>query len=222
MKTASLLFSLRAFAGLAVAGAALLSAGGASAQTPFYSFNVNNLTSSNGDPVYSVYDAVTFSSVQINEVFADSYAQSIGLPSVQTTDLMQSSTQVFTTAGGVYSDPVHGALTSATLTGTMTFPGFSPANTLMLTIQPSVDPNSQYQQSVFTPFTASLFGAAPSGIAIGTFSLLNTSTGQGTQVNIDALPVPAAVPEASTTVSLGLLLAFGFGALAVSRRRAAR
>ena len=219
MKSAQ--FSFRAFLGLAVAGAALLSAGSASAQTasPFYSFNVNNLTSSNGDPVYSVYDSVTFSGVQVNEVFADSYAQSILLGSVQTTDMAQSSAQVFTTPNGNYTDPIHGALTSATVTGTMTFPGFSPTNTLSLTIQPTADPNSQYQQSVFTPFTAFLFGSASPGVAIGTFSLLNLSTGQGTQVNINAAPVPAAVPEASTTVSLGLLLALGLGTFAVARRR---
>ncbi len=217
------LFS-RALIGLAAAGAALLTAGSASAQTSssFYSFNVNNMTSSNGDPVYSVYDPVTFSGVQVNEAFADGFTQSIGLPNVETTDSKSSSAQVFTFGSGGYTDPVHGTLNSAILTGSLIFPGFNPTNTLSLTIQPTTDPNSQYQQSVFTPFSASLFGPAPTGIAVGTFSLQNLGTGLGTQVNIDALPVPAAVPEASTTISLGLLLVLGLGALAVARRRAAR
>ena len=213
------------------AGAALLSAAGASAQTatPFYAFVVNNYTSSGGT-AFPVQDSVNFASTKVNEVFADGFTQSLSLQdaygdptgTVTAQDSVPSSLQTFATLpNGGYADPNHGLLTSATLTGTMVFPGFVPTSTLSLTVQTDAAGDTA-QQNVFTPFSASLFGPAASGVAIGTFSLLNLGSGQGTQVVIDAAPVPAAVPEASTTVSLGLLLALGLGALAVTHRRAAR
>lgn len=214
------------FAGLAVAGAALLSAGAASAQTvtPFYAFVVNNYTSSSGT-AFPVQDSVNFDSTQVNEVFADGFTQSLSLQdaygdpagTVTAQDTVPSSLQTFSAANGIYSDPVHGTLTSATVTGSLVFPGFSPTNTLSLTVQTDAAGDTA-QQSVFSPFSASLFGPVSSGVAVGTFSLLNLGSGQGTQVVINAAPAPAAVPEASTTVSLGLLL--GFGALAARRRTA--
>lgn len=227
MKTAPILSRPCVLLGLAVAGAVLLSAGSASAQTatPFYAFVVNNYTSSNGT-AFPVQDSVNFSSTQVNEVFADGFTQFLSFQdlygdpagTVTAQDVVPSSLQSFSSAGGGYTDPAHGALTSATLTGTLVFPGFTPTNTLALTVQTDAAGDT-IQQSVFTPFSASLFGPASSGVAVGTFSLLNLGSGQGTQVTIDAVPVPAAVPEASTTVSLGLLLALGLGGLAIARRK---
>ena len=229
MKTASFLLSRRALIGLAVTGAALLPAGAASAQTatPFYAFVVSNSTSSSGT-AFPVQDSVNFASTQVNEVFADGFTQSLSLQdnygdlagTITAQDVVPTSLQTFAALpNGGYADPSHGLLTSATLTGTMVFPGFFPTNTLMLTVQTDAAGDTA-QQNVFTPFTASLLGPASSGVAIGTFSLLNLGSGQGTQVTIEAAPVPAAVPEASTTISLGLLLALGVGALAVTRRAA--
>ncbi len=227
MKTASFLLYSRALVGLAAAGVALLSAGAASAQnaTPFYAFVVNNYTSSSGT-AFPVQDSVNFASAQVNEVFADGFTQSLSLQdaygdpvgTVTAQDVVPSSLQTFAALpNGGYADPNHGVLTSATLTGSLMFPQFSPTSTLSLTVQTDAAGDT-IQQSVFSPFSATLFGPASSGVAIGTFSLLNLGSGQGTQVIIDAAPVPAAVPEASTTISLGLLLALGLGALAVSRR----
>ncbi len=230
MKTAFLLPRSRVLTSLAAAGAALLSVGAASAQTatPFYAFVVNNYTSSSGT-AFPVQDSVNFASTQVNEVFADGFTQSLFLQdaygdptgTVTAQDSVPSSLQTFSFGNGGYADPTHGALTSATLTGTMVFPGFVPTSTLSLTVQTDAAGDT-IQQNVFSPFSASLFGPASSGVAIGTFSLLNLGSGQGTQVTINAAPVPAAVPEASTTVSLGLLLVLGLGALAVTRRRAVR
>ena len=221
MKTASLLSNSRALIGLAVAGGALLAATGASAQTstPFYAFVVNDLTAApTFDPVYTVYDSVNFSAVQVNEVFADNFTQSFTFPTLGAQDLAPSSLQTLTSLpGGGYADPAHGVLTSATLTGTLSFPGIAPdgSGNLLVTVQPTADPNSQYQELVSTSFSASLFGAASTGVPIGTFSLMNLGSGQGTTVSIDAAPVP----EASTTVSLGLLLALGVGSLVIARRK---
>ncbi len=218
--------SLRVVAGLAVAASALLSAGSASAQTPFYAFTVNNLTGVGGDPTFSVADSVNFNNLQINEVFADSTTQSFTLPGSSPFDpaLEQGDSSASpilkSLPGSSYVDPTHGALTSATLTGTLSFPGLLPdgSGKLNLTIQPTADPASQYSQFVFTSFSTDLFGPDPAvGPAVGTFSLLNLGGTQGnTTVNIYA-----PVPEASTTVSLGLLLALGLGTVAVARRRKA-
>ncbi len=223
MKTAPLMFQFRALIGLAVAGAALLSAGGASAQTasPFYAFTVSNLTASNGDPVFSVYDSVNFNNLQVNETFADSFSQSFALPGSGTDPALEAGDSTAgpllkSLTGGGYTDPTHGALTSATLTGTLSFPGLlsDGSGKLPLTIQPTTDPSSQYQEPVFTSFSTSLFGPAQTGPAVGTFSLLNLGSNQGTTVDINA-----PVPEASTTVSLGLLLVLGLGTLVVARRK---
>ena len=223
MKTAQI--ACRSLFGLVVAGAALLSAGGASAQTtasPFYAFVVSNLTESNGSLGYPVYDSVSFASTQVSEVFTDGFTSTFAIgdaqDSVQAMDT-QAGALMMSAAGGGYSDPVHGALTSATLTGTLAFPGFLPANTLTLDVLTDAA-GDQAQQTVFAPFSASLFGTAPSGVPVGTFSLMNLGSSQGTTVDIDALPVPAAVPEASTSLSLGLLLLLGLVAVARFKRPA--
>ena len=224
MKTA-FHFSARAVVGLAVAGAALLSAGSASAQTatPFYAFTVNNLTLMGGSSDAPVYDSVNFNNLQISEVFADSFTQTFTLPGSGTDPALEAGDSTGSPLlkflpGPGFTDAVHGDLTSATLTGTLSFPGLisDGSGKLKLTIQPTPDPSSQFQQEVFTSFSTSLFGPAQTGPTVGTFSLLNLGSSDGLSV-----PINAPVPEVSTTVSLGILLALGLGALAVARRKSA-
>ncbi len=204
MKIPSQLLSLRLVCGAAVAAAGLLSAPGAFAQsapTSFF-FQVENDTLSGGDPVFSVTDNLTFSNLQINEVFTGGFSQTILLGSLDTNTL-----DVFSNTFSTSSP-----LTSAVLTGSI---GSGPAQFVntQTTIGGPVTP-----QYVSSKFSASLFGPAQTGTALGMFSLVDGSNNVVSTVNILA---PAAVPEASTTVSLGVLLALGLGALAVSHRRAA-
>ena len=209
------------FLTLATVGAAFYCVCSASAQTtsPAYSFGVVNQTSSNGSMTFPVYDPVTFGSSQISEIFADGFTQTLSLGGIQAQDTAQSSAQFLTLNNGTFSDPIHGTLTSAVLSGTLAFPGLiaDGSGTLSLTLQPTIDPNSQYSQTVLTPFTASLFGPASTGIGIGTFRLLDSSNQPVDSVVIDATAAP--VPEAPTTVSLGLLFALGLGSLILTRRK---
>ncbi len=228
MKTAQN-FGYRSLLGLAVAGAALLSAPAAFAQTtpsPFFAFTVNNMTGFTNGPAYPVADPVDFTNLQINEMFADGFTQPLSLSlvgpvagtAVGAGDVVVSPFQSLTALpGGGYSDATHGALTSALLTGTLKFDGIDPngTGTISLTIQPTSDANATYQQITSTSFSANLFGANPTGNAVGTFSLLNLGSNQGTTVDI----VPAAVPEASTTISFGLLLALGLGGVVLARHK---
>ncbi len=209
MKSSSLItFRLACVAAVAAAG--LLSASGAFAQAPpAFSFGVENDTFSAGDPVYSVTDDLTFTNLQINEVFAGGFTQTIFLPSLSSSAALPApyaeATPTFTTSS---------QLLSAVLTGSIAaYPGQT-AQTVLLATDFSGNTTPQYVSSTFS---ASLFGPAQAGTALGIFSL---SSGNNiiTAVNI---VTPAAVPEASTTVSLGLLLALGLGAIAVSRRRTA-
>ncbi len=223
MKTAQ--FGSRSLLGLAIAGIALLSASGASAQTtasPYYAFTVSDLTGFTNGPTYPVSDSVNFNAMQVTETFADGFTQPLAMPDAGAGDVTPSSLFLLTpTAGGGYFDATHGVLTSAVLTGTMAFPGITPdgTGTLSLTVQPTSDPNNTFQQAVYTPFSASLLGPAPTGLAIGTFSLMNLGSSQGTTVDIDAALVPAAVPEASTNISLGLLLMLGLSGVVIARRK---
>ncbi len=201
----SQLISLRLACGAAVAAAGLLSAPGAFAQSPTptsYFFQVENNTLSGGDPVFSVIDNLTFSNLQINETFTGGFTQTIQLGSLDTA--------TFDTFSNTFS--TSSPLTSAVLTGNI---GSGPAQNVNTetTIGGPITP-----QYVSSTFSASLFGPAQTGTALGTFSLLD---GNDNVVNSVTILAPAAVPEASTTVSLGLLLALGLGAVAVSRRRAA-
>ena len=63
-------------------------------------------------------------------------------------------------------------------------------------------------------------------LASGTFSTIFTGGANTVLRGVDFAPTPAggtpAVPEASTTVSLGLLLALGLGSLLVAKKRTAR
>ena len=196
------LLSFRLAGGLAVA--ALLAAPGAFAQTapaPF-AFDVENDTLSGGDPVFSVTDNLTFSNLQINETFQSGFSQTILLSSFDANALSE------TTPGFITSSP----LVSAVLTGAI---GPGPAQNVTTETTIGGPVTTRYVSSTFA---ASLFGPAQTGIALGTFSLLDGSGNPAQTVNIVA---PAAVPEASTTVSLGLLLTLALGALAVTRRRTA-
>lgn len=205
MKSTSTLISIRLACGLVVAGVALLLAPTVSAQTmpASFSFGVENDTLSSGDPVFPVTDNLTFSNLQILEKFADTSSQVLFLKSLDAnafsiqTDLMTPSS----------------LLISAVLTGSIGTGPMQTINTRTTTIGGPTIP-----QYVFSNFSADLFETAPDGTALGTFSLTDSSNNVINSVKIEALP---AVPEASTTVSLGLLLALGLGTLAVSRRRAA-
>ncbi len=196
-------FALRPAAGLAAAGAALLSAPGAFAQTPppSYYFDIENDTLSGGDPVYSVTDNLTFTNLQINEVFAGGFTQTILMGSLDTSTI-GADTNSFTTSA---------SLVSATLTGSI---GPGPAQTINTATTFGGPATPQYVSSFFA---ASLFGPVPTGPALGTFSLISG----GSVVNTVNIIAPAAVPEASSSVSLGLLLALGLGGVAVMRRRLA-
>ena len=214
MKFPSLLITFRLACGVAVAAAGLLSTSGAFAQTPAsFSFGVENDTFSAGDPVYSVTNDLTFTNLQINETFAGGFAQTIFLSPLTSPAGLFAATPISNyEATPAFSTSA--PMTSAILTGSIaTFPGQT-AQTVLLATDTSGNTTPQYVSSTFS---ASLFGPAQSGTALGVFSL-NSGNNVIQTVNILA---PAAVPEASTTVSLGLLLTLGLGALVVSRRRAA-
>ena len=201
-------FAFRSLLGLAVAGAALLPASGAFAQAtsaPFY-FQVENDTANNtGDPLFSVTDNFTFTNLQITEVFAGGFSQTIFLSDLDTNTIDESST---TTAS---SSP----LTSAVLTGTLN--GLAPSSTVTASLENSIGgPVSPF--NIFSNFSADLFNPATPAVGLGQFALV--SGGNVTDVTIGADAAP--VPEASTKLSLGLLLALGLGALTVTRRRAAQ
>ena len=206
--------SLRLVCGAAVAAAGLLSTSGAFAQTaaPF-AFEVVNSTASAGDPVFPVTDDLTFTNLQISETFANGFSQTLLL-----NDLATSFTDP-ATGGSEFSNKFipNSPLTSAILTGSIaTYPG----QTMQTINTAAAFGGPTTPQYVSSTFSASLFGPAQAGTALGTFSLNSGVTGVNilNSVNIVA---PAAVPEASTTVSLGLLMALGLGALTVSRRRTA-
>lgn len=198
--------SFRLACGAAAAAAGLLSAPSAFAQTPppsFY-FDVQNDTAYSapfGDPTFSVIDDLTFTDLQLNETFAGGSTQTILLGSLNTSTI-DALTDPFTPSA---------SLTSAVLTGRI---GPGPAQSISI----ATIGGGTATQYVSSAFSADLFGPAQSGTALGQFALISDNNVVST-VNIIASP--AAVPEASTTVSLGLLLALGLGGVAVSRRRAA-
>ena len=67
------------------------------------------------------------------------------------------------------------------------------------------------------PIPASFFYSSPFATSLGSISITSVSGGTFAAISA-AVPVPA-VPEASTTASLGLLLALGMGGLVVAARR---
>ena len=207
MKSLLSLFASRSLFGLAVAGAALLPASGAFAQTasaPFYFQIENDTASTNGDPLYSVTNSLTFTNLQITEGFANGFSQTIFLSDLDTMTIDEVSNTMAS------SSP----LSSAVLTGTLN--GLAPGSTVTANLENSIGgPVSPF--NIFSNFSADLFHPTAPAIGLGQFALV--SGNNVTDVTIGASDAP--VPEASTTVSLGLLLAFGLGTLAVTRRRAA-
>ena len=201
---------LRQAALLGLAAAAFLGAGSASAQTassPF-NFQVTNNTLSGGDPTFSVTDDLTLTNLQLTENFADMTSLVVPLSDLDTSGPDEQTPFDFAGALG------HGGLSSTILSGDLAISGFLPSSTLDLTLQPTLDPASQYTQTVQTHFSTILGAPNVTGVAVGQFSLLFGND----PVVITPITV-AAVPEASTVVSMGVMLALGLGLLAVSRRR---
>lgn len=200
--------SLRRTVLLGAAAAALLCAGHASA-APF-SYEVDNYTFSGGDPVHPVTDDLTFNNLLITETYTDGFMQSTALGSLDTGVVSLFSPTTLNTSG-------HGSLTSAILTGQLGIDSFP--STSILDVSTQYAPGgSVSDQCVFTHFSTSLFGPATSGVSVGQFTLLDDSD------NIVNGPVEirlAPVPEATSAVSLGMLVLLGLGSLAVSRRRTA-
>ena len=201
---------LRQAALLGLAAAALLGAGSASAQSapsPF-NFQVLNNTLSGGDPTFPVTDDVTFTNLQLTENFKDMTSLVVPLSDLDTGAFDLQTPYDFAGALG------HGGLSSAILSGQLSFSGFPLTNTLDLTLQPGLDPATQVPQTVSTHFSTVLGTPNVSGVAVGTFNLLF-----GNDAIVTTPITVAAVPEASTVVSMGLMLALGLGVLVASRRR---
>jgi len=213
MKHASLFTPLRRIVGLGLAAAALSCASNAFAGT--YSYQVVNDTLSGGDAIFPVTDDLTFTNLQLNETFFDGFTTSVDLKDFNNatqTSLDTGATELDSNPFTL-SDPVHGALSDAVLTGSLTISGLIPGPSLDLTLQPTLDPASQFSQSVSTSFTTELLGPLKNGVAVGTFSLLDSTGDPFISSKIEAAPVP----EASSYISLGLMLLLG--GLVVMRRR---
>ncbi len=198
--------SLQRVALLGAATAALLCAGHVSAAP--YTYEVDNYTFSGGDPVHSVVDDLTFNNLLITETYTDGFMQSAALGSLNTSDISAFSPAILNASG-------HGSLTSAILTGQLGIDGFPATSTLDVSTQyaPGGLINNQY---VFSNFSSSLFGPDTGGISVGQFALLDGNNPVNGPVEIRLTPVP----EATSAVSLGMLVLLGLGSLAVSRRRA--
>jgi len=237
VKSSFLRWPLRQAAWLGLAAAALLCAGSASAQTQPLAFQVINLTLG-GDPDFPVTDDLTFNNLLLTESFSDGTTATLTLsdPSNLTgatqntldtgpTDLISSGFSLVNSAGGT--------LSSATLTGTLGISGFPATPILAVDLETTpVDqngpprlPNTFLNAAFSSTLTFPEFAGAPapSGIGIGQFSLVSNDPSHNYPPifigTINATTNP--VPEASTTVSLGLMLALGLGALVVTRRRRA-
>lgn len=200
--------SLRRAVLLGAAAATLLGAGRVSA-APFI-YEVDNYTFSGGNPLHPVTDDLTFNNLLITETFTDGFMQSSTLASLNTGDF-----SAFSPA--TLGAPGHGLLTSAVLTGQIGLDGFPATSIQDVSTQYTID-GPITDQYVFSNFSTSLFGPATSGVSAGQFLLTDESH------NIITGPVEitlAPVPEATSAVSLGMLVLLGLGTLAVSRRRTA-
>lgn len=207
-------FAFRSLLGLVVAGAVLLPASGAFAQTPpaTSAFEVYNATQSGGDPVFSVFDNLTFTNLQITEGFASGFTQTVFLPSFDANSPVDN-------PGAEYTDQFASGspLTSAVLTGTLD--NLAPGSTLTVNLAQDLS-GTTVPFNIYSNFSADLFNPTTPAIGLGQFALVDGSRNVLKGVTIGANAAP--VPEASTTVSLGLLMALGLGALVVTRRRAAQ
>jgi len=216
MRSSYPLRPLRRAALLGLAAAALLCARNASAQAlSGLNFQVTNGTSSGGDPIESVTDDLTFNNLVLTETFSDGIITPITLGSLTTGML-------FEEVPANLTDSTGGTLSSAVLTGTLGRDGFLPSNVLEVNLQqspggPLID---QFISSAFsTNLSFSSFTPAPMGtISVGQFSLQAGNNPFLGSTPMEIIVAPA-VPEASTVVSMGLMLALGLGGLAVTRRR---
>ncbi len=235
MKSSFLRRPLRQAAWLGLA-AALLCAGSASAQTPAqpFAWQVSNLTFSGGDPNFPVTDDLTFNNLLLTETFSDNMTTTLTLsdPAGTAQTTLDSGPTDLISSGFSFVDSTGGTLSSATLTGTLGISGFPSIPILAVDVETTpVDPNAIRPANTFlnAPFSSTLTfptnvgSQVPGGIGIGQFSLVSNDPRNNFPAiligTINATPNP--VPEASTTVSLGLMLALGLGALVVTRRRRA-
>lgn len=198
--------------------AAFLCAGSAFAQNPpVYNFQISNNTLSGGDPVESVTDDLTFNNLLLTETYSDGISTKFTLGSLDTATL-------FLESPAALSDATGGVLSTVVLSGTLGRDGFPLTLVLDVTLQQSLGGPTfdQYIGSAFsTTLSLTPFSTAPAGsISVGQLSLLGNGSPLFGAAPTEILVAPA-VPEASTTVSLGLMLMLGLGGLMVSRRRAA-
>ena len=191
---------------LGLAAAALLGARSASAQAAPFTYQVTNETLSGGDPAFPVTDDLTFTNLLVTETFSGGGTVTLPLSDLDT-GLIAEETAPFTFDGSL------GSLQSAVLTGTLDN-GLLPGGTQTLSFQTALG-GPVTPQLVATNFSASLLGPATGGVGVGQFALLFNGNPFLGPVTINAAPVP----EASTTVSLGLMLALGLGGLMAARRR---
>lgn len=99
------------YAILALLGAGVC-LGAVQAQAQYAQFEVSNLTLSGGDPVFPVTDNVTFQNLMLSETFADTTTQKVTLPTSLDAFTLLADSPIFLTP-----DPLHGAISSAVLSG---------------------------------------------------------------------------------------------------------
>ena len=234
MKFSSLRWPVREAALLGLAAAALLCAGSASAQTQPLALQVTNDTFSGGDPLFPVTDDLTFNNLVLTESFTDGTTTTLALsdPNGVVQNTLDSGPTDLISSGFSFVDSTGGSLASATLTGILGISGFPPASILPVDLEYGfVDPNAvrppnAYLNAAFSStlsFPMTPGQPAPGGIGIGQFSLVANNPAANYPAifiaTINATPNP--VPEASTAVSIGLMLALGLGGLVITRRRRA-
>ncbi len=199
-----------------------LAAAPAQAQTPT-TINFDNFTAQangGGVQVASPYSTQGFTFTSVNGFFAiaGTSSQGDGETSLYTGNNPTTLTQ---TNGGAFSfnaidlGPVSGNSAGTRFAGPVTFTGSRADGSTMTAIQTIT--NAQFQKFSFTGFTGlqslTFAGSYNPNTGVGSLPLFDNVV-----VTSDA-PVPVApVPEASTTVSLGLLLALG-GLAAVARKK---
>lgn len=234
MKSLSPRRPLRQAALLGLAAAALLCARGASAQTQPLAFQLTNNTFSNGDLIFPVTDDLTFSNLVLTETFTDNTTTILTLsdPNGAVQNTLDTGPTDLISSGFSFVDSAGSSLASATLTGILGISGFPPTSILPVDVEYGfVDPNAPHFPNTYlnAAFSSTLSfpltpgQPTPGGIGIGQFSLVANDPGHNYPAiftgTINATPNP--VPEASTAVSVGLLLALGLGGLVVARRRTA-
>ncbi len=200
---------------LVLAAAGLLAARlPASAQQATDYYQLANFTLSGGDPTFPVTTDVTFQNLSLVETFADNSAPvTVALKdfSSVTQTSLDTSTLILASDTFLNPDPTHGAVTSATLTGTI-----SPS---LLDLSYAIGTPAATVLATNANFTATLFGTAPilTGdiVNLGSFSAVddanNVVASAFVQVSVVAVPEPGL---------LALALAPGLAGLSLLRRRA--